>query len=145
MRHVRQRPLYMEQKEFTNYIIPKIIDRFPQFENLCTIKPNDIIDIDYKSPRGKLTFWLTTQDKEITVGFTGDTECDWHTHMSLFGANTPDEELDEAVQLIDSILNGKEKIIYSTVLGYFITDDIDGVDKYKQENEIIKTFYWSDL
>ncbi len=135
----------MEQKEFTNYVTPKIIDRFPQFRGLCTTKSKDIVDIDYKSQRGKLTLWLTTQNKEITIGFTGDTECDWHTHMSLFGANTPDEEVEEAIKLIDKILTDKEKIVYSTVLGYFIAGDIEGIEKYKQEDEIIKIFYWSDL
>jgi hypothetical protein len=135
----------MEQKEFTEYIIPKIIDRFPQFKDECTIKHNNIIDIEYKSRKGKLIFWLTTQDKEITVGFKGDTKCDWHTHMSLFGANIPDKELEEAIKLIDNILTDKEMIVHSTVFGYFITDNINGINKYKQKDEIIKTFYWSDL
>jgi len=135
----------MEQKEFTNYIIPKINDRFPQFKDFCTLKSNDIIDIDFKSKNNNLTLWLTTQDKEITLGFTGDQDCDWHTHMSLFGANTPDEELQVAINLIDNIINDKEQIIHSTELGYFITDDIEGLNKYKQPNEIIKTFYWSEL
>jgi len=46
----------MNQKEFTDYIVPKIIDRFPQFKDLCTVKPNDIIDIDYKSRKSNSRF-----------------------------------------------------------------------------------------
>jgi hypothetical protein len=135
----------MNQKEFTEYIIPKIIDRFPQFKGLCTTKPNDIIDIDYKSPQGKLILRLTTQAKEVTIGFDSGTKLDWHVHMNQFGANTPDEELEEAIKRIDNIITDKEIIVYSSVLGYFITDDIEGINKYKEKDEIIETFYWSDL
>ena len=98
----------MNQKEFTEYTIPKIIARLPSLEDFCTFKPNDIIDIDYKSKKGKLTVWLTTQNIEITIGFTGDTECDWHAHMSQFGANTPDEGIRAAIELLDNIINNKE-------------------------------------
>ncbi len=135
----------MQQKEFTNYIIPKIIDRFPEFKNFCTIKPNDVIDIDFKSKKGYLTLWLTTEDKEITIGFTGDNVCNWHTHMMLFGANTPDEELQAAIFFIDNIINDRQEIMHSTETGYFITDDIEYLNKSKQPNEIIETLYWRDL
>ena len=135
----------MEQKQFTDYIIPKLIDRFPQFANFCTIKPSDVVDIDYKSSQGKLTLWITTQDKEITVGFTGDMDCDWHTHMSLFGATTPDEELEAATRLIYGILNDEEPIVHSNLNGYFLTDDINQVEKSLNKNEKVQLFKWSDL
>ena len=136
----------MTQREFTEYVILKIIERFPQFEKSCTAKPADIVDIDYKSPKGQLVFWLTTQNKEITVGFTGVTDAsDWHMHMSQFGANAPDEELEAVMQLTESILNDREKIVYSTVLGYFISDDIDGLEEYKYEKETIDICCWSQL
>ena len=135
----------MEQKEFTEYIIPKIIDRFPDFKDLCVIQPNDITNINYKSQQAKITLRLSTQDKEITIGFANATKFDWHTHISLLGANTPDEELEEAIKLIDRILTDKEIIIHSTVLGYFIADNIDDINKYKQKDEIIEIYYWSDL
>jgi hypothetical protein len=135
----------MNQKEFTDYIIPKIVDYFPQFKDLCTVKPNDIIDIDYKSNQGKVTFWLTTQDREITLGFTGDTECDWHTHMSLFGANTPDEELQIAIDFIQKIIGDKENIVYSNIRGYYLTDNIDNINKCQSTSETFEIFKWSDL
>lgn len=135
----------MEQKYFTDYIIPKLVDRFPQFAKCCTVKPNDIGDIDYKSPQGKLTLWITTQDKEITVGFTGMPDCDWHTHMSLFGANTPEEELNAAIHLIHDILNDYEPIIYSNLNGYFLTDDISELGNNLSYNETVQIFRWSEL
>ena len=135
----------MEQKEFTDYIISKILDRFPQFKDLCIVKPNNIIDIDYKSKKGKLTFWLTTQNKEITLGFTGDTQCDWHAHMSLFGANTPNEELHVAIDLINDILSDKTKIIHSSIRGFYCIVNISEENEYKEKNEVINVFKWSDL
>ena len=136
----------MGQKEFTEYIIPKLLDNFPQFKDYCVVKPNDIIDIEYKSNQGKLIFWLTTQDKEITIGITGDTECDWHTHMSLFGANTPDEELEVAVDFIDKVINGKKIIVHSSTQGYYPTDaTIDDINKERKQDESLEFFKWRDL
>lgn len=135
----------MEQKDFTEYIIPKLSERFPQFSNLCTHKPNDIIDINYKSPRGNVVLVTTTQGKEITVGLECDSKFGWHVHMSQFGANLPHEQLEQAINIIDSIITGKEKIVYSSTMGYFVSDDIDNVGKNKAKDEIIKVFYWSEL
>ncbi|MBC7553095.1 MAG: hypothetical protein H7257_03865 [Taibaiella sp.] len=132
----------MKQQEFTNYIIQELIKSFPQFEGHLTTKPGDIIDIDFKSNNENLTLWVTTQDKEITIGFTGYTECDWHTHMSLFGANTPHEELFAAIELIDNILRDKQPIIFSNIKGYFLTDNID---INVVSNEAIQILKWSDL
>ncbi|MEP7251401.1 MAG: hypothetical protein ABI683_03450 [Ginsengibacter sp.] len=136
----------MNQKEFTDYIIPKIIDRFPQFKDLCTVKPNDIIDIDYKSQYGKLTFWLTTQDKEITLGFTGDNECDWHIHITPYSEDLPDEQLAIAIDFINNILSDKKKIVHSNISGYWVADkNIDEILKEQEENETLEIFKWSDL
>ncbi len=135
----------MNQKVFTDYVIPKILDRFPQFKGFCINKPNDTVDIDYKSQHKKLTFRLTTQDSEITIGFASDTRFDWHTHMNMFGANTPDEEVQVAIKLIDDIISNKQIIAYSTVSGYFITDDLDGLNEDKENGEIFETYYWSEL
>src|SRR4030095_16879429 len=46
---------YMEQKEFTEYVISRLITKFPQLESVCSIKQGDIIDINYKSQYGKLS------------------------------------------------------------------------------------------
>jgi hypothetical protein len=135
----------MEQLEFTNYIIPELIKRFPQFEGHLTTKPDNIIDIDFKSNKGNLTLWVTTQDKEITIGFTGYTECDWHTHMSLFGANTPREELLAAIDLIDSIFTDKRPIAYSNLNGYFLTDSVEEVNIKLDSGEAIQILKWNDL
>ena len=135
----------MEQQEFSDYIIPQLLKQFPQFKEACIYKPNGIVDIEYKSKQGLLTLWITTQDKEITIGFSGGKNLDdFHTHMSLFGANTPDEELNEAINFINDIMNDKELIIHSTVLGYLL-GDINEIRKHAMPGEIIKDDVWSNL
>jgi hypothetical protein len=135
----------MEQKEFTDYIIPKLINSFPEFAKFCEAKPNNVIDIIYRSSKGKLTLWMTTQNKEITVGFTGLTECDWHTHMSLWGANTMEEELQVAIKLIGDIINDKSLIVHSNLEGYSCAETVDQIDYDLDKGEIIEILKWSDL
>jgi len=36
----------MEQKEFTEFVMLKIINAFPQFEKYCIAKPGNISDIE---------------------------------------------------------------------------------------------------
>lgn len=77
-------------------------------------KPNGVADIEYYSKQLNIILWLTTQDKEITVGISGNHEfTDYHIHMSLFGASICDEELKEAIDLIKRIITNEEEIIYS--------------------------------
>jgi hypothetical protein len=104
-----------------------------------------VVDIEYKSNKKRLTLWLTTQDEEITIGFTGlETLNDWHTHMSLFGASTPEEEINEAVKLIHNIISDKTPIIYSSVLGYFL-GNINETKEFQEPGEIIESTYWNKL
>jgi len=135
----------MDQKQFSEYVINGITVQFPQLKEHCIIKPNGVIDVEYSSRNNKLILWLTTQDKEITIGLSGNHELgDFHTHMSLFGANTPKEELIEAINLIKKIINDEVEIIYSSVLGYFL-GDIDETEEYRQPGELISINFWSSL
>ena len=106
---------------------------------------NNIIDFDYKCKRDKLNLWLTTQDKEITLDFAADTDCDWHTHMRLFGANTPDEELEVAIEFVERIISDQMKIIHSSISGYYpvmnLEDDVD----HNEKGEVVSVLKWSDL
>ena len=66
--------------------------------------------------------------------------------MSVFGANTPDEELKVAVDFIDKIINDKILIFHSSIQGYFQTDDtIDEMNKEQEKGEILEFRKWSDL
>ena len=132
----------MNQKELSEYVFTKIIKRF---KSLQTFKYDDIVDIEYKSPKGRIILRLTTQENEITLGFASGKKLGWHKHMDQFGVNTPDEQLELAFELIEDIIMDKKTIVYSSVKGYFMTDDIEGLEEFKEKDEIIQTFYWSDL
>ena len=90
----------MNQKEFTEYVIPKLIEYFPQFESYKVDRPGDIADIEIKSLSSKLELWITTQNIEITVGFTGlENLNDWHTHITTYDDEFIDADIADAVQL----------------------------------------------
>ncbi len=126
----------MTQEQFTSYILQGLINTFPQFANCITQKPEDVIDIDYNSNKGNLTLWITTQDKEITIGFEDNMNTDWHTHMSCFGANMPQEQLEAAIDFIRNILNDTETILFSEELGHHLDDSTE---------DTVRTYKWSEL
>ena len=136
----------MSQREFTEYVIPRLIDLFPRFEEGYTKKHSDIVDIDYPNRNGKLLLRITTQDNALTIGFAATAEqLVWHLHMSQFGAITPDEQIQAATQLLHRIFTDNELIVHSSALGYFLTEDLAGIYQYQQPEETISVFYWSEL
>jgi hypothetical protein len=64
--------------------------------------------------------------------------------MSLFGANTSDEELKEAINVIKRIITNREEIIYSNISGYSL-GNIDDMREKRQPGEQIKITYWDEL
>jgi len=137
----------MTQQAFTDYIFAALIKRFPAFQLAEMSAATSIQEIHCRSKQEKITLWLSTADKEITLGFAGDTSNDWHTHMNLSGAQTPEAELEAAIRYIEAIVENKQMIIHSTVYGYFPGDaeDLANSQKHRQEQEHIQTFYWKDL
>ena len=137
----------MNQQAFTKYIMAELTQRFPAFQPVKLEANADIQEIQYKSKQGKLTLWVSTANKEVTIGFAGDTANDWHTHMNLSGARTAEAELDAAIRQIKAIVEDKQLIIHSTVYGYFPGDaeDLANSQKHRQEQERIQTFYWNEL
>jgi hypothetical protein len=133
----------MSQKDFTDYVIPKILERFPPFKDCCVYKPGDIVDIEINSSSRRLELWLTTQDIEITIGFTGADESlhDWHIHITTYGNETLDDDIYKASNIIDDIINDKEPICYSNIYGYAPLSIKS--DSSPQEDEIIESRPWS--
>ena len=81
----------------------------------------------------------------ITIGFSaGEGLFDWHNH--LLGDESLDEKIKNAVEWINSIINNKKGIVYSSALGHFPGDpeDLDDVKRYQQKDEIIEFKFWSD-
>lgn len=136
----------MSNNELFNLVVPRIIERFPEFQAVNGNSAYGIADIFCKTPKGKLTFWLTTQEGEVTIGFWGDTLAyDWHTHMELLGAAAPDQELETAITIIDNLLNDRQEICFSTIYGYYINDTSIDVEQQEIEGEAIVKYKWSDL
>jgi hypothetical protein len=135
----------LNQNEFSKYILNRLLQRFPQFNNYYKLE-NDIMTIEYPSKTGLLILWITTQDNEITIGFDNiEGDCEWHTHMSQYNAYEPEDELREAINLINNILIGNEIIVFNNNLGVFITDNPEETIKNKLEGEILELKKWYEI
>jgi hypothetical protein len=136
----------MNQKEFTAHVLQKVIAHFPQFENWYTIKENDIVNIEFKSGKGDVELWVTTQDLEITIGLTGLKRSlfDWHMHITPFDFNMVDDYINDAIDVIKNILNDRFNIVDSNRLGYTLNNR-EYMIQHQEPNEIIKSVRWSEL
>lgn len=136
----------MNQKDISDIVILEVVNSFPQLKNTQTVREDYTIDVKLKSIHGKITLWLTTQNSQITIGFNvAEGKFDWHTHIDVLNREKDDRSFKEAINIINSIITDKSIIIYSSILGYFPTDNDEGIYEYKQEDEIIEVYRWSDL
>ncbi|RNI27890.1 hypothetical protein EFA69_17510 [Rufibacter immobilis] len=136
----------MEQKEFTDFVISKLLLSFPDFGKHIRIKDDNTADIEYPSERGKLKLFISTRNKELTVGFSaGQSQFGWHVHMDMYGAETPEEMAETAVMLLKEILNDKKRIVFTSYLGYFLTEDEDELEGFIYDGEKLKLYNWSEL
>ncbi len=136
----------MDQKEFTDYVIPRLLEYFPQFMEYCVINPHDIVDIEYKSKSGNVELWITTQDEEITIGLTGLKRSlfDWHTHITTYDYDYINDDIAKAVETIENILGDKLQIINSSRLGYTL-NGIEYCKENQELDELIEVTTWSKL
>jgi hypothetical protein len=113
----------LNQKQYSDYILHGILENFPFFKNYYYIQ-NDILFIEYPSRTGLLKLWITTQDIEVTIGLDNkDGNCEWHTHMSLYSAYEPKDELREIINLINRIFAGQELIVFNNGAAYYLTEN----------------------
>jgi len=119
------------QQEYSDFIQRNLQRIFPLFIDFYRFF-QDIYIIEYPSKNNNLTLWVSTQDCELTIGLDKDGECVWHTHMSQFGAYEPDTELNAAVNFINGIFDGSEKIITNSNNEIFITDSIEEIVSDKE-------------
>ena len=133
------------QKEFSEFVLKGILQNFPQFsDNYCF--NDNIVVIEQSSKTGSVSLWITTQNVEITVGFDNEKgECIWHTHMSLYGANEPEEELKQAIILIENILTGKEIIVIDSNFNYYLTQNPESEIAENIDGDNLKFRKWIEL
>ncbi|MFD0766625.1 hypothetical protein ACFQZI_17320 [Mucilaginibacter lutimaris] len=66
-----------------------------------------------------MELWITTQDKEITIGFEGKPQLnDWHTRVTSYDLGLIDNDIKDAIKIIENIINDKEEIACSNINGY---------------------------
>jgi len=136
----------MKQSEFSNLAKEHIVKHYPLFIGNLNFKQDGSFDCSIKSKTGRLSVWIATYDCEITIGFEdAEGKCDWHTHMSLFGANEPKVEPNAMSQLLDSILSDKEPIVFSSKSGFTLTDNINEDINQKEDDETITVYKWTEL
>jgi hypothetical protein len=117
----------LNQQEYSDFIQRNLQRIFPSFLDYYRFE-KDVYIIEYPSEKKYMTLWISTQDCEISIGFDKDGECVWHTHMSQFGANEPETELNAAVIFINGIFDGKEIIVTNSKNEVFVTDSIEEIE-----------------
>ncbi len=136
----------MNEQKFTNCIIPIVIARFPQFVIRKANNADESDTLECVSRQEKVILRLSAQGESLTLGFAANkTQYNWHIHMDQFGAATSEEELRIATDFVDNILNHRMPIVHSSLLGFFLTEDIDSIYEYQQKDELIKVYSWADL
>ncbi len=131
----------LNQQEYSEYIFKDFQDNFPEFLDCYRFETDELI-VEYPSHNESLTLWISTQDCELTVGFDQTGQCVWHTHMSLFGAYEPEDELREAVKFIKGIFAGTQKIVSNSKNEIYVTDTPEEIDETENQVEI-RT--WNDF
>ena len=136
----------MTQSEYSSLAKDYIISNHPLFAETLQFRDDDSFHCSIKSENRHLSIWIATYDSEITVGFEdAHGNCDWHTHMSLYGAYEPDEEFASLSKLLQTILSGAEPIIFSSKNGYTLTNDVEEDLKNKDSDEVMIVYRWSEL
>ncbi len=136
----------MTQAEFSAIAKKYIIEEYPALLNNIIYKEDDSFDCEITSNKDLLIIWVTTSDTEITLGFKDpENKSTWHTHMSLFGAKEPIEELNAMSQLLNAILSNNEPVIFSSKNGFYLSDEPDEEIRQKESSEEIIIFKWNQL
>lgn len=130
----------LTQGEYSDLLSEYFIENFKHLEFKKKEHEDLTVDFEIKSPSNKLTLWISSMSKEISIGFE-DTcgKSDWHIHMSLFGANSPKEQLQVMSDLINQIIDGKKRIAFNTNEGYFLTKNLE------EKNELTTLRNWNEL
>lgn len=111
----------LNQQEYSNFIQKNLEQIFPEFIDFYRHE-DDIYILEYPSGKKELILWISTQDDELSIGLDRNSECIWHTHMSLFGAYEPENELKEAIEFINGLFDGRQIIVINEKNEIYVTD-----------------------
>ncbi|OWP61951.1 hypothetical protein CDA63_16760 [Hymenobacter amundsenii] len=134
----------MNQKEFTNYVVPKLLAHFPFLNERVDYSEDGACKIEYPSKKGKLKLLISTGNREITIGFAARNGLfDWHVHMDMLGAQTEEQMATTAIDLIQEITYDEKVICFSNDEGYYIPWFDENTEDIRSEDHTIT--YWSML
>lgn len=136
----------MNQNNSLNEIAQNLTQVIP-FQRPSLSEKGVSIDLKLPSPHDKLTLLLRIEKDAVTIGFLSDSghDFDWHQHLN---GRDLSKIAEEATVFIKKIIENKFEIVHSTILGYFVNVDHEekqDLEKYKDENEVMEYFYWSEL
>ena len=138
----------MEEKsqiEFSEFVKVGLLQEFPNFKDFIRYN-EDILIIEIPSEKKFATFWITTQDNEITIGFDNKNgECSWHTHMSLYGAYEPTDELKTVINLIKGIFSGLEILVIDSNSVINLTRNPQNDIKDYGKNRTLEFRNWNEI
>jgi len=135
----------LSQKEFSDFIKNGLVKGFPYFSDYIKIK-DEILTIEIPSSKKTAIFWITTQDLEITIGFDDrNGNCSWHTHMSLYSAYEPEDELRTSIELISNIFNGIEILVCESDSIIYLTKNPEKEIENNENNRILEFKKWTEI
>ena len=119
----------LNQQEYSNFIQKNLEQIFPEI-------------LEYPSGKKELILWISTQDDELSIGLDRNSECIWHTHMSLFGAYEPESELKEAIEFINGLFDGRQIIVINEKNEIYVTDTQEKTNEFGNK-VLLKS--WNDF
>lgn len=131
----------LSQQEYSNYIQKNLEQIFPQFIDYYRYE-DDIYILEYPSQKKELILGVSTQDDEISIGLDRNSECIWHTHMSIFGVYEPENELNKSAEFISSLFEGRQIVVTGEKNEVYVTDTPDDIDEFGNKL-ILKS--WNDF
>ena len=131
----------LNQQEYSNFIQKNLEQIFPEFIDFYRHE-GDIYILEYPSGKKELILWISTQDDELSIGLDRNSECIWHTHMSLFGAYEPENELKEAIEFINGLFDGRQIIVINEKNEIYVTDTQEKTNEFGNK-VLLKS--WNDF
>lgn len=131
----------LNQQEYSNFIQKNLEQIFHEFIDFYR-NEGDIYILEYPSGKKELILWISTQDDELSIGLDRNSECIWHTHMSLFGAYEPENELKEAIEFINGLFDGRQIIVINEKNEIYVTDTQEKTNEFGNK-VLLKS--WNDF
>lgn len=132
----------MKLDDYSQIVSDRVLREFPQLRS--AVKPAHTpgcLLIEFPSPHADVSLYVSTENEEITIGLDH-----WHEHIGT-PAQSPADELDEAVALIGAILRDELVIEVLTRNGKWVQSSIAqiGNNRELEKGEHLSLVRWSGI